>query len=115
MTNEIESLQAKAHRTMAEAQHLPCLLRHVSCSRGGAPLPRYYGSTHKGVHLMFGKHFVIEKRLPAHLGRDLTDAFEARQTADYGDMQSASSDAEEVLQKARSFVDHVERYLRERS
>ena len=64
--------------------------------------------------MMFGKHFVTAERLPAHLGRDLTDVFEARQVADYGDMRIAAEDAEEALQKARSFVDRVERYLRER-
>lgn len=126
MTNEVESLQAKARRTMAEAQHL-----FKNDFYEGSISRAYYAmfhaaeaalldigitaSTHKGVHMMFGKHFVKAKRLPAHLGRDLTDVFEARQAADYGDMQSASSDAEEVLHKAQSFVDHIERYLRERS
>jgi hypothetical protein len=126
MTDGVDSLHAKARRTLAEAEHL-----FESDFYEGSISRAYYAmfhaaeaalldmgittSTHKGVHMMFGKHFVKTERLPAHLGRDLTAVFEARQAADYGDMQGASNGAGEVLQKARSFVDHIERYLRERS
>lgn len=124
MTNEVDALQAKARRTMAEAQHL-----FESGFYEGSISRAYYAmfhaaeavlldigittSTHKGVHTMFGKHFVRAERFPSQLGRDLTDVFEARQSADYGNVRSAAEDAKEALQKASSFVDHIESYLRE--
>jgi len=71
-------------------------------------------STHKGVHMMFGKHLVKPGALPPALGKDLSRLFEKRRTSDYeGNMTRTEEDADEALQKAGTFVEAVRRHLRE--
>jgi uncharacterized protein (UPF0332 family) len=69
-------------------------------------------SSHKGVISGFGEHFVKTGIFPKEMSRELNRAFEKRQLGDYEYTAVISQeDAEEVLQKAKDFVDTIARWL----
>ena len=69
-------------------------------------------SSHKGVISGFGEHFVKARIFPKEMARELNRAFEKRQIGDYEYTTVISQeDAEEVLQKAKDFVDTIARWL----
>jgi uncharacterized protein (UPF0332 family) len=69
-------------------------------------------SSHKGVISGFGEHFVKTGIFPKEMARELNLAFEKRQLGDYEYTSLISQeDAEEVLQKAKDFVDAIARWL----
>ncbi len=123
---EADELLQKAHRSLAATRHLL-----EGGFHGESASRSYYAmfyaaeaallsegitaSTHSGVHRMFGKHFIKTGVLPAQLSTHLGQVFKARQSADYGNAQTVRENAAEAMQKAASFVEHVEAYLREPS
>jgi uncharacterized protein (UPF0332 family) len=60
----------------------------------------------------FGEHFVKTGVFPKEMARELNRAFEKRQLGDYEYTTVISQeDAEEVLQRAKDFVDIIARWL----
>lgn len=69
-------------------------------------------SSHKGVISGFGEHFVKTGVFPKEMARELNRAFEKRQMGDYEYTSLISQeDAEEILQKAKNFVDTIAHWL----
>jgi uncharacterized protein (UPF0332 family) len=72
-------------------------------------------SSHKGVISGFGEYFVKTGTFPKEMARELNLAFEKRQLGDYEYTSAISQeDAEDVLQRAKSFVDVIARWLETR-
>lgn len=122
--SEVGHLLQKSRRTLEEARHL-----WKNGYDDGSISRAYYAmfhaaeaalltenvtvSTHSGVHQMFGKYFIKTGALPEQLSTHLGQVFEARQSADYGNIRPAQEEAEEALQKATSFVEQIETHLGE--
>ena len=71
-------------------------------------------SKHTGVISLFDTEFVIRGIFPKDLSRNFHKAFEMRQIFDYHVLELASAaKAQEILQKAVSFVEAVKKYLLE--
>jgi uncharacterized protein (UPF0332 family) len=69
-------------------------------------------SSHKGVISGFGEHFVKTGIFPKEMARELNRAFEKRQLGDYEYTTVISQeDAEEILEKAKDFVETIARWL----
>jgi uncharacterized protein (UPF0332 family) len=69
-------------------------------------------SSHKGVISGFGEHFVKTGVFPKEMARELNLAFEKRQLGDYEyTLVISQEDAEDILQKAKSFVEIIARWL----
>ena len=78
-------------------------------------LLRHHGMTfasHRGLHSAFGKEFAKTDRIDPKYHRMLLNAFDLRQTADYGaeaDIDPAT--ANRVCEEAADFVDMVRREM----
>ena len=71
-------------------------------------------SSHKGVITLFGQYFVKTKILDKSLGRALNDAYDLRRVGDYGvGFTVSESQANDLLETARNFVDVLKHFLRE--
>ena len=71
-------------------------------------------SSHKGIILAFGEHFVKPGIFPKEMGRELNRAFEKRQIGDYGHKFVISEEeTEEILVGGKKFVDKVVEHLKE--
>lgn len=71
-------------------------------------------STHSGVKQMIGMHFVATGRLSRELGRCFSLLFERRHSSDYDDfVYSSEEEIDELLPKAKSFIDAVGDLLKE--
>ena len=71
-------------------------------------------SSHKGVITLFGQYFVKTKILDKSLGRALNDAYDLRLVGDYGvGFTVSESQANDLLETARNFVDVLKHFLRE--
>jgi len=67
---------------------------------------------HSGAIALFDSEFVKKGIFPKKLSRDLHHAFESRQTSDYlAGSPICREDAEEIIQKARTFLEAMEKYL----
>lgn len=65
-------------------------------------------ATHAGVKQMLGLHFVASGRLSRELGRYFSLLFERRHSSDYDDFAySSEEEIDELLPKARAFVDAI--------
>jgi uncharacterized protein (UPF0332 family) len=72
-------------------------------------------SSHKAVIAAFGKHFIKTGKLKEDFHRALIDAFEKRQVGDYeSQVYTDRETAEEVLTKAKAFVEEISRDLKQR-
>lgn len=70
-------------------------------------------SSHKGVISAFGQHFVKAGTFPPYLHAWLREAFDKRQIGDYESfLVLTKADVEDMLEKARQFVDDIEAHLR---
>jgi len=70
-------------------------------------------SKHAGVISLFDTEFVGKDIFPKGLSKSFHKAFEMRQIADYKIIESVSTEkARESLARASSFVEAVEKYLR---
>ena len=120
---KVEELLETDRRTLAEARHLEdggfyegcvsrayCAMFHAAeaalLSKGVPP------KTHKGVHMKFGEHLVQTGAVPPAVGRNLTDAFRARQSADYKGTRQTAQDAADALREATELLETVGTYLR---
>jgi len=69
-------------------------------------------SSHKGVLSLFGKHFVKTGVFKKDLGKSLNDAYDTRQTGDYGvGFTVTKEEAKSMLETAKNFVYEVKSYL----
>jgi uncharacterized protein (UPF0332 family) len=68
-------------------------------------------SKHSAVISQVGQHFVKTGKIEAHLHRALIDAFDQRQTADYGGILISDEDSKNALQAAEQFIQAVQEYL----
>jgi len=69
-------------------------------------------SSHKGVISLFGKHFVKTGVFKKDLGKSLNDAYDTRQTGDYGvGFTVTDEEAKSMLETAKNFVHEVISYL----
>lgn len=125
MIKEIEDLTGKAKRFLRSAEVLLKDGDYDSCvSRS------YYAmffmteatlltkglkaSSHKGVIILFGEHFIKTGILRKELGRILNDSYDSRQIGDYASgFKITKEEAESRLEKARNFVTEVEQHLKE--
>ena len=125
MIKEIEDLTGKAKRFLRSAEVLLKDGDYDSCvSRS------YYAmffmteatlltkglkaSSHKGVIILFGEHFIKTGILRKELGRILNDSYDSRQIGDYAvGFKITKEEAESRLEKARNFVTDVEQHLKE--
>lgn len=72
-------------------------------------------SSHKGVISAFGEHFVKSGVFPREMGRELHRTFEKRQLGDYEyTFVISRSEAEQVLENGKKFVEQIIRHLREK-
>ena len=70
-------------------------------------------SKHKAVLSAFGKEFVKTDALPSSLHHYIVDAFDIRQTGDYGPIGSVNDEkAESLIEQAKEFIVTIEEYLR---
>ena len=69
-------------------------------------------STHSATHAAFGLHFSKTGKMPAHLHRNMLDAFDARLTADYDvTVKLRVEEVREILSQAKESVAAAEEYL----
>jgi len=125
MIKEIEDLTGKAKRFLRSAEVLLLDGDYDSCvSRS------YYAmffmaeatlltkglkaSSHKGVIILFGEHFIKTGTFRKELGKILNDSYDSRQIGDYAvGFKITKEEAESRLEKARNFVTEVEQHLKE--
>jgi len=125
MIKEIEDLTGKAKRFLRSAEVLLKDGDYDSCvSRS------YYAmffmteatlltkglkaSSHKGVIILFGEHFIKTGTFRKELGKILNDSYDSRQIGDYAvGFKITKEEAESRLEKARNFVTDVEQHLKE--
>lgn len=70
-------------------------------------------SKHSGAIALFDREFVKPGLFPRELSRSLHQAFERRQTYDYGELVAATHDlAAETLTAAKAYVEAVETHLK---
>ncbi|MCL4477504.1 MAG: HEPN domain-containing protein [Deltaproteobacteria bacterium] len=70
-------------------------------------------SKHKAVISAFGKEFVKTGLISSTLHRSISDAFDIRQTGDYGPIGSVSEEkAATLIKQTEEFIDTVKKYLR---
>ena len=71
-------------------------------------------STHKGVHRLFGEHFLITGIFPTSMGKDLSRAFGKRQLGDYDSELSITRDeAQQLCKTSAAFIQTIRDYLQE--
>ena len=115
----------QAHESLREAN----VLRAAEANRGAvnrAYYAMFYAllallstkqlgtSKHSGAISLFDREFVRTGIFPRELSKSLHLAFDQRQTYDYGEMVEMELDASDVaIASATSFVESVEKYLRE--
>lgn len=69
-------------------------------------------SKHSGVLSLFNRYFVKTGEFPVEDGRHLQEAFELRQGGDYREfIQITPNQAQETIQKARTFLQHARQAL----
>ncbi len=69
-------------------------------------------SSHKGVITLFGAHFVKTNIFGRRLGKAINDAYDKRLVGDYGvGLTVTEGQAQDLLGKARDFVDNLKGYL----
>ncbi|MGD0281983.1 MAG: HEPN domain-containing protein [Dissulfurispiraceae bacterium] len=69
-------------------------------------------SKHAGAISLFDREFIKNRTFDEELSKTLHRAFELRQKGDYMEQaEVAKSDVDEILPKARKFVDKVKTYL----
>lgn len=72
-------------------------------------------SSHKGVIILFGEHFIKTKIFKEELGRALRRVYELRQKGDYAiGFMVEKKEAEYRLEKTKAFVAEIEGYLKSR-
>ncbi|MFZ3059900.1 MAG: HEPN domain-containing protein [Candidatus Methanoperedens sp.] len=70
-------------------------------------------SKHSAVIAAFGKEFIKNGQLPATLHRYISEAFDIRQTGDYGPVGSVSTGIAMILiDQAKEFIETIEEYLK---
>jgi uncharacterized protein (UPF0332 family) len=70
-------------------------------------------SKHKAVIASFGEHFANPGIVPIHLHRYLIDAFDLRQTGDYGTSEKLSQKQSEMLLRyAKEFIQEITLFLK---
>ena len=70
-------------------------------------------SSQKGIINLFGKHFIKTKIFNEALGKSLRRAYDLRQKGDYAtEFMIDKKDAEDGLNKAKTFIDKIENYLK---
>lgn len=70
-------------------------------------------SSHKGTLSLFGEHFIKTKIFSDNLGKSLRRAYDLRQKGDYAiGFMVNRNDAEDELEKAKTFATEIENYLR---
>lgn len=71
--------------------------------------------THAGVKQMIGMHFVATGRMSREIGRSFSLLFERRHSSDYDDFAySTEEEVNELLPKAKAFIEAVGLLLKER-
>lgn len=74
----------------------------------------FEASSHKGVQVLFGKHFVKPGKVEKKYGRALRRANDLRQKADYAfGFQVSKSEAEDILESATEFIEEMKHRLNE--
>jgi uncharacterized protein (UPF0332 family) len=70
-------------------------------------------SSHKGTLSLFGEHFIKTNIFSDNLGKSLRRAYDLRQKGDYAiGFMVNRKDAEDEVEKAKTFVTEIENYLR---
>lgn len=70
-------------------------------------------SSHKGVIILFGEHFIKQNVVSRELGRRLRRAYDLRQKGDYATGFAVTKDeAEEMLRVATDFVEVIRKQIR---
>ena len=69
-------------------------------------------SKHTGVISLFDTEFVMKGIFPKELSKDFHKLFEMRQISDYKTLEEITSEqAEDMINRAGSFVDAVTKYI----
>lgn len=66
-------------------------------------------TSHKGVRMLFGKHFVKTEKSDRRYAASLREAYDARLVADYSGEAVTSEEAQHLLSDAQAFVAEVQR------
>lgn len=71
-------------------------------------------SSHRGVIILFGEHFIKQNVVSRELGRTLRRAYDLRQKGDYATGFAVTMDeAEEMLREATDFVETVREQIQQ--
>ena len=73
-------------------------------------------TSHKSVITLFGAHFVKTNIFGRHLGKAINDAYDKRLVGDYGvGFTVTEEQAQDLLEKARDFVENLKGYLKKQT
>jgi uncharacterized protein (UPF0332 family) len=68
--------------------------------------------THKGLQTQFGKQFIKAGTFSPEMGRNLRRIFDLRQKADYSGADLTNDTVQNVIERADTFVQAIESFLR---
>lgn len=90
-----------------------CYYCIYSAMRSLLALKRLDSKTHKGVIVLFGKHFIKENLIPRDFHKIITEAKDIREKAEYGDFVKVPKVvAERHIANAEIFLNKVGEVLR---
>ncbi len=73
---------------------------------------KLFAKTHRGVEILFSKHFIDSGEFPKEIGRWLGRAREAREEVDYNLWKEYSKEqAEAAIKAAKKFVQEVQKRI----
>lgn len=95
--HDVDGAANRAYYAMFDAAHAALLM-------SGAPAREEVARTHSGLIGAFGEHLVKTGRVSTDMGRTLNRAEEIRLIADYKGDSVEVQDAQEMIERAESFV-----------
>ncbi len=122
LSQDIPDLISRADRSL-EAARLLIDNKYYSDAVSRAYYAMFYAATallhsegmsvskHSAVIAQIGRHFAKTGKIGVHLHKALIDAFDERQSADYGGILFSSEDTESAYQAANEFVQEARKYL----
>jgi len=123
LSQDIPELMSRADRSL-EAARLLIDNKYYSDAVSRAYYAMFYAATallhsegiavskHSAVIAQVGQHFAKTGKIAVHHHKALIDAFDERQSVDYGGILFTAGDTEPAFQAANEFVQAVREYLR---
>ncbi|MFD1144859.1 HEPN domain-containing protein [Larkinella insperata] len=124
MNDLITLLLEKSDRALEDAQYLYFERKSYEASISRAYYAMFYAAeaalltkgettvTHKGLSMLFSKHFIKGGLLEPEYGRMLSNVFRQRQLSDYEiRFEANAQDADLVIDNAESFIQRIKSLL----